>query len=438
MKPNRVILAAVIIVIGLFTIAQAELRPAAMDQPTPPSQQRPKTESNSVKFPYVGEIISSQVNVRSGPGMNFYSCGKIDAPLRIIVVGQKYSWSQILPPPGSFSWIFKQYVQTDTNNPHLGIVNADNVRIYAGSDEMEPMRSDSVQMLLARGEKVQIISQAVGDYYKITPPEGATLWTTSQYIKYIRSADEIDIKIPRTEPDANAGGKPGIIVEQVEARSRQLEQYYGLKKQFEDEKIKPIESQDHSKIKAELAALMADANSGEAGNYAKYLLKDVERCELAKQSQIEVQEYKTELDERLGEIEEEHKEQSANSCDLAKYAVTGIFKQSAVYEKRPEIKRYLIVDSNGSPICYAESAAAEADANDANFTDYYEKQVGLIGNITKDEQSNLGLVRFEKIELLEKEATALHKESIGPEAPEGESTPAPEQPQEQTEGTEEK
>jgi SH3-like domain-containing protein len=394
MKTKTVYLLAVIIVGGLFTTAQAQLRPAALGQPNEPT-----TEANAVKFPFVGEITGNEINVRSGPGMNYYSCGKISAPLRVVVVNQKYSWSNILPPPGSFSWIFRQSVQTDANNPNVGIVNADNVRVYAGSDEIEPMRSDSVQILLANGQKVQIIGEAVGDYYKISPPEGATLWTTSQYIKYIRSADEIDIKIPPAQADVNAAGKPELITEQIEAKNRQLERYYTLEKQFEDEKKKPLESQDYSKIKAELQVLITDANSGDAGNYAKFLLKDIQRCELAKESKGLLEGQKTELEQTLAQIDKKHEQKQQGLADLGKYAIMGIFRHSLIYEGQPTGRRFLIVDDSNNPICYAEPVGETADAN---LTDYYEQKVGLTGHIAADNQSHLALVKFEKIEKLEK------------------------------------
>ena len=394
MKPTRSILLAVIIVISVFAIAQAERKPAAFGQPNEPA-----VEANAVKFPYVGEITGSEVNLRSGPGMNYYGCGKINAPLRVVVVDQKYSWAKILPPLGSFSWIFKQFVQTDTNNPGIGIVNADNVRVYAGSDEIEPMRSDSVQILLAKGQKVRIIGEAVGDYYKIAPPEGACLWTTSQYIKYIRSADEIDIKTPPAQPDANASGKPELIAEQIKTTSLQLEQYRTLEKQVEDEKIKPLENQDYSKIKTELQKLTEDANSGDAGNYAKYLLKDIERCELAKESKGMLEGQKTELEQSLTEIEKTHQEKQKALTDIGKYAIVGIFKHSLVYEGQPSGRRFLIVDDGNNPVCYAEPSG---EITDANLTDYYGQKVGLIGQIAADTQSHLALVKFEKIEKLEK------------------------------------
>ena len=420
MKTKRAYLLAVIILTGSLCIAEAEKRPAALDNPPPPPQAQqpqkpprqpkhpsaqpqptppPAPEPNNVKFPYVGEITGIEINLRSGPGMNYYGCGKINAPTRVVVVDQKYSWSKILPPQGSFSWIFKQYVQTDPNNPGVGVVNADNVRVYAGSDEMEPMRSDSVQIVLPIKQKVRIIGDVIGDYYKIAPPEGACLWTTSQYIKYVRSADEIDIKILPAE-DANTA-KPEMIIEQVETKSRQLEQYYALQKQFEDEKKKPLEGQDYTKIKAEVETLIADPNSGNAGDYAKYLLKDIQRCELAKESKGIVEGQRSELQQEITKIEEGHQQQLQSISDISKYAVMGIFKQSLIYEGQPTGKRFLIVDDNNNPICYAEP---EGEAADANLADYYGQKVGLTGQISTDNQSHLALVRFEKIEKIEKEA----------------------------------
>ena len=268
MKWIKVFQSSIITTIAICAITSAaeEKRPAALGAPEQPA------EVNQAKFPYVGEITGTELNIRSGPGMNYYGCGKISSPAKVVVIGQKFSWSQILPPPGSFSWIFKQYVQTDVNNPGVGVVSGDNVRVYAGADDREPMVSDSVQLTVSKGLKVRIMGAAVGDYYKIVPPEGASLWTSSQYIKCLRKADEIDSKVPKAGEAAAPGATPGVVMEQVDANSRQLEQYYTLVKQFDDEKKKPLTEQDYSKIRAGLEALAADSNNGEAADYAKYIL----------------------------------------------------------------------------------------------------------------------------------------------------------------------
>jgi uncharacterized protein YraI len=395
MKRIRLIQSAIILTIAICAIVSAaqEKRPVALGAP------EQAAEVNQAQFPYVGEITGTELNIRSGPGMNYYGCGKISSPAKVVVVGQKFSWSQILPPPGSFSWIFKQYVQTDVNKPGVGVVSGDNVRVYAGADDRDPMVSDSVQLTINKGLKVRIMGAAVGDYYKIVPPEGASLWTSSQYIKFIRKADGIDAKVPKSGIEANSlGAKPGVVMEQVDANSRQLEQYYTIVKQFDDEKKKPLAEQDYSKIRAGLEALVADSNSGKAADYAKYILRDVARCELAKESAGTVENQKAELQKQLVEIDKTHQEKVKSLTNNSKFAIIGIFKPSAVYENRPT-KRFLITDANNIPICYAEPANTPNAPADANYAEYIGKQVGLVGEITDDSLSSSALIKFSEISL---------------------------------------
>ncbi|MFA6187283.1 MAG: SH3 domain-containing protein [Phycisphaerae bacterium] len=395
-------------ILCVISLAAAEQKPAALgksDIATP--------EANEIEFPYIGEVTGTDLNVRSGPGMNFYSCGKISSPLRIIVAEQKFTWVRILPPPGSFSWIFKQSVQTDANKPDVGIVTGDNVRVYAGAENLEPMRSDSIQITLTKGQKVRIIGQAVGDYYKITPPEGASLWTSSQYIKYIRNADGMDLKLPVQvieQPAANAPKaadtaktaetpKPAVVIEQVKPQNRNLEIYYELEKQFQDEKAKSLDEQNFSKIKAELEKLIVDTNGTNVGEYADYLLKDVERLQLAQQTSLDLQKHNEDLNKKLIEIEKKHQEKLKNRSDISRYAIVGTLYESLVYETQTQAKRYIVKDEDGSIVCFAEPTDAAATLD---FAPYLDKKVGLIGEISNDDKSSLALIKFTKIELLDK------------------------------------
>lgn len=393
-------------ILCVISLAFAEQKPAALG-----SSDIAPPEANDIEFPYIGEVTGTDLNVRSGPGMNFYSCGKISSPLRIIVAEQKFTWVRILPPPGSFSWIFKQYVQTDANKPDVGIVTGDNVRVYAGAEDLEPMRSDSIQITLTKGQKVRIIGQAVGDYYKIAPPEGASLWTSSQYVKYIRKADGMDLKLPVQiieQPAANATTntakttetpKPAVVIEQVEPKNRNFEIYYGLEKQFQDEKAKPLDEQNFSKIKTELEKLIADTNGTNVGEYADYLLKDVERLQLAKEAGQDLQKHNEELNQKLTEIEQKHQEKLKNRSDISRYAIVGTLYKSLVYETQTQAKRFIVKDESGSIICFAEPTEAAATLD---FTPYLDKKVGLIGEISNDDKSSLALIKFTKIELLDK------------------------------------
>ncbi|MCD4831941.1 MAG: hypothetical protein K8R02_09100 [Anaerohalosphaeraceae bacterium] len=357
-------------------------------------------EANSVKFPYIAEVTGSNINVRSGAGTNYYRCGKISEPMRVVVVDRKYIWSKILPPQGSFSWIFKQYVKPDANDPRRGSVTANDVSVYAGGENRNPVRCETVQIKISLGDAVQIIESPAGDYYKIVPPEGACLWTSSQYLKFVRDAAEMELKIPEIAPQKpriKSAAKPVPIPVQIVPQSRVLENYYDLVRQFEDEKAKPLTQQDYSNVKTELDKMVNDPNSGNAGSYSKYLLKQIARCELGQDSQEILEKQQKTLKEALSEINEQWASRKAKITTLGKFAASGILKPSMVYQANVTSKRFLVVDESNNPVCYAE---ATGDALTVNLEDFTEQTVGLTGEIKADSQSNLALVVFERIEKL--------------------------------------
>jgi len=114
----------------------------------------PTADANAVavpSFPYMAEISADDVYIRSGPGTNYYNSGKANKGDKVKVVSRQFSWSCIVPPPGSFSWIYIPYVTIDPDTPGTGIVTGDSVRVYAGSDLVKPIHS-TLQLKLDRGQ----------------------------------------------------------------------------------------------------------------------------------------------------------------------------------------------------------------------------------------------------------------------------------------------
>lgn len=138
--------------------------------------------------PFIGKVTVATVNVRSGPSTNYYVVTRLKTDALIKVVGEEHGWLEIIPPPGCFSLISADYVDRDGDGD--GVVNADNVRVRAGS-----LLSDDlyrVQLKLSRGASVRVIDQGQEGYLKIEPPEGATLWVSREYIE----------RVPNALPDA--------------------------------------------------------------------------------------------------------------------------------------------------------------------------------------------------------------------------------------------
>jgi len=349
--------------------------------------------------PYVAEITGTGVYVRSGPGMNYYRCGKLNAPQRVTVVGYKYGWSQIVPPAGSFSWISKQYVKPDDNNPGVGIVTRDNVLVWAGSQYVEPMHSESRQTKLHTGDKVKLLGEPEGGYYKIAPPEDAYLWVSTQYTRYLGKVDEVEPAVS-VEPNIVEPG-PAVPAEdrtvmptRISVESQMLEKYYELVGQIEAEKSKPAADQNYADFKQALAGIMETKDAGRAGRYAKFAINQIERLEFANSVGRQAELQDVNLTRIRQQIRAERKVKLDAIVDIGRFAAIGYIRPSQIYDAQSTSRRYLIVDSNDRIICYARPAQS---ALKLDLDKFMRRKVGLVGTIEADPQSSLSLVRFSEI-----------------------------------------
>lgn len=157
---------------------------AAMSQtavpPAPPTDQ-PKADAEASVFPFEGEISGTNVYVRSGPGINYYPTTKLNAGDRVLVLGEKFGWYEIAPPPKSFSYIDMSAVDRSAG-AKTGKITKDQAYVTAGS-ELEK-RKTSTQIPLAKGATVEILGEADG-FYRIVPPRGAKLFVSRQYIESV-------------------------------------------------------------------------------------------------------------------------------------------------------------------------------------------------------------------------------------------------------------
>ncbi len=126
----------------------------------------------------VGTVSGDNVYVRSGFSTNYYPVIKLHKGDKVTVLRSEYGWLEILPPAGAFSLVEKNHIDRAGDT---GTAN-DLTQVYAGSDLDK--RHYAKQVKLAKGDKVQIIGEtSEGDFYKITPPAGATVWITADFVK---------------------------------------------------------------------------------------------------------------------------------------------------------------------------------------------------------------------------------------------------------------
>ncbi len=351
-------------------------------------------EIETPPFPYDAVITADDVYIRSGPGTNFYHCGKFKKGDRVKVVAKQFSWSRITPPAGSFSWISMQYVKIDAANPTVGTVTGDNVRVYAGSDFVKPLYSTTLQDKLSTGAKVKLLGEQLDDYYKIAPPPGAYLWVSTNFTKPAPPAAvptpaaapaAVEPTRATREPNETVAVAPPTVTPQLA-----LEKYRELKKKAEAERAKPADQQDYSNLKKELTDIAKDESTGNAARYAQFVLQQIDGYELALVVGKEIRQQNDQLQKVKDGIQKARTTRLAEVQDLGRFAITGQLQPYATFGPG----HYRIVDEAGKMICYAlpDGAAAQRD-----LSGLVGRKVGLVGAIEAYKPTAGALVRFTDI-----------------------------------------
>jgi len=359
-------------------------------------------EVDTSSFPYTAEITGNDVLVRSGPGTNFYQCGKLNTGEKVKVVDKQFSWSRIVPPADSFSWISMQYVDVNPNDQTVGTVTGDNVRVYAGSDFVKPHHSTSLQGRLSKGEKVKLLGEQLDDYYKIAPPPFAYLWVSTQFTKAIpepvvlQPAPQVPTAVgpkvipgtPSGEPnepsDANAVTTPAVP-------KTPLEKYRELKEQVKAENAKPADQQDYTDLKKALSEIAEDEQAGNAARYSQFVLGQIEGYELALQVIKEVALQNQQLEKVKAGIDKAKATKMAKIEDMGKFAIIGEFQTYITYGEG----HYRILDEAGKMVCYA---LPTGPASQMDLSGFIGQKVGLVGEIEPHLATKKALIRFTAIE----------------------------------------
>ena len=367
--------------------------------------------ADTLSFPYMAEIIGDNVYVRSGPGTNFYDCSKLNTGDKVKVIGKQFSWLRIVPPPASFSWISIQYVSIDPANPTVGTVTGDRVRVYAGSDHVEPLHSTYLQGKLDRGDNVKLLGEQKDDYYKIAPLSFAYLWVSTKFTKPL-PAEPVVTVMPTVKPSTAkpviakptavkpTTVKPTTVPKEVpkevvvppkpDTPDTLLAKYRALEKQVQDERIKPIEKQNYTEIKKALTQIAENKTAGKAALYAKSVLKQVKDLELVLAVGKEVQLQNEQLKNIRERIVKTRAAKLAEYKNLDDFAIVGKLKNFMTYGPG----HYRIVDDSGRTICYA---LPSGPISQVELSKLIDKKVGLVGTIEPHRETKGALIRFTKI-----------------------------------------
>lgn len=161
------------------------------------------TASAAAPFePYVGEVTTATLNVRSGPSENYYVVERLKAGDRVRVVNEENGWCAIIPPDGCYSLAPAEFVDIDAGGTR-GIINGNAVRIRAGSSHDK--KKYAVQLKLDKGAEVTILGDDGEGYLRVAPPAGAHVWIHGDFLARVPQ-DRLAVRPsqPIAEPAAAA------------------------------------------------------------------------------------------------------------------------------------------------------------------------------------------------------------------------------------------
>ena len=424
-----------------FTVILALFLPAAsllaVEEPITQTPQVADKPVN-VKYPFIAEVIGTGVYVRSGNSTADYSCTKLDSPDKVTVVTEEFGWAKILPPEGCYSWIYKASVKIDPDNPSIGIVEGENVLVWAGSDNIEASRSSGLQACLNKNpdsmdddDIVDILPNQpeTGEYYRIKPPVGAYLWISATYLKYVAPLNfEEPIVVP-SEPETqddtaalppsneqkrpkftNLGDQPQqeqtegqVDEEQTDTaqpkeepepkinikETQYLQQCHELSARIDEELKKALSEQNYASIKEALMEIKQQADAGKSALYAQFLMERIGRYELAKSVTEELQKQDQQLEKAREKIARAHQAQLDQIPEEAEYLYIGTLKPSHVYTAKTGQKRYLLTDSSGKILCYVVAASPQIDSQ---LEQKVNTVIGINGSVVSNQKSLVALV----------------------------------------------
>lgn len=127
-------------------------------------------------FPFQGQIVSDNVNVRAGQSANFEKVARLNAGDKVVVVEKNFSWYKVKLPAGAQCYVHSKYVKDLGDS--VGEITVNRLNARAGAD---PKFSSLGQ--LSQGALVKIAAKE-GDWYRIEPVEGMYGWVSEEFVKF--------------------------------------------------------------------------------------------------------------------------------------------------------------------------------------------------------------------------------------------------------------
>ena len=183
-------------------------RAPARAQTSPPAEAPPAgTAVTEAQHQWL-RVTSDNVNLRSRADLNSLIVSRVSQGTMLESTGSDNGWRVIVPPPGVFSIVSAQFVES-VDETH-GRVNVDtSLRVRVGSDVQayDPMLCE-VQTHLKRGDEVEILGHLNPEWLKIKPPAGVYVYISGDYVEEIPEEEAGRLRANKIAQNAETTAEP--------------------------------------------------------------------------------------------------------------------------------------------------------------------------------------------------------------------------------------
>ena len=392
-----------------FSLAALGLSPApttTLAQVIPPEVANSRNSAECV-------INADNVYVRSGAGDNYYPTMKLNKGVKVTVIGEKFDWLKIVPPPGSFSYVGKHFVEKTGEG--VGKVNRADVNVRAGS-ELNALKT-TVQAQLSSGQEVKILDE-VEEYYKIAPPADAAVYVKKDFVDVLRVVPQLAQNTDSAPPaagadvptgaDMPAGATPdaqppvaeapaptGQTNPQVAANDKPAPAtqptaeiaFDKLEAEFESISGKPIEEQPVAEMLKSYKEIIADPQLPESmRRVADYRTQILQARAEARQEFLAMKAKQEEARKKIEAYQSEREEiaQQIQKQEVKIFTAVGTLRTSSI--QQGNVMMYRLTDpQNGRTVCYLRS-------DDTKYQGLLGEFIGVKGDVTTDPTLGLKVV----------------------------------------------
>lgn len=132
------------------------------------------------RFPFMGQVSSDKVSLRSGPNVNFEVVARLDKGTQLVVLSSEYGWNKVKLPSGARAYIKKEFARQLGG----GVAEVTGSKVNVRS---APLINATVIGKLEKGRRF-FVSSGKEDWLEILPMDDFSGWIRADLVSMVEGA----------------------------------------------------------------------------------------------------------------------------------------------------------------------------------------------------------------------------------------------------------